>query len=84
MKVEDVTRKVQEALSDARVVPSGEACNLHLIIISPDFQDLSILKRQQMVLASLYENLATGELHAITLKTYTPCEWDSQPKPLLD
>lgn len=77
MNIDEVMIKVKEGLPDAQILPSGEACNLYLTIISDGFEGLSILKRQQRVLGTLHADLASGELHAVTLKTFTPGEWAS-------
>ena len=42
------------------------------------FQGLSLVKREQAVLAPVSAWLATGQLHAFTVKTYTQAEWDNR------
>ena len=38
----------------------------------------SAVQRQQRVYQTLRERLDTGELHALSFKTYTPQEWSAQ------
>lgn len=77
MNFKDVAEKVRSGLPDARIIPSGEACSLHLTVVSAQFEGLNTLRRQQRVLATLQSDLATGHLHAVTLKTFTDQEWAS-------
>ena len=78
MNIEDLARRVREDLSDAKILASGEACNLQLTVVSDQFETLSTLRRQQRVLATLHADLASGALHAVTLKTYTEQEWAAE------
>jgi monothiol glutaredoxin len=47
-------------------------------VISSQFVDLSLVKKQQLVLATLKEPLASGKLHAVSVKAYTPDEWQEK------
>lgn len=75
MNIQDLTQRVKEELPDAKILPSGEACNLHLTVVSAQFEGLSTLKRQQRILTTLHADIASGALHALTLKTFTEREW---------
>ncbi|MBT3216341.1 MAG: BolA family transcriptional regulator [Candidatus Marinimicrobia bacterium] len=47
------------------------------MIVSPNFEGLQLLKRHQMVYAAL-GNLMQNEIHAFSMKTFTPDEWANQ------
>lgn len=66
---------IKKGLRDAEVIVEGEGCSFSVIVVSRQFDNCSSLKKQQMVLDTVKEPLATGELHAITIKAYTPEEW---------
>lgn len=66
---------IKSELQDAEVIVEGEGCSFSVVVVSAQFEGCSLLKKQQMVLDSVKESLATGELHAITVKSYTPEEW---------
>jgi monothiol glutaredoxin len=70
-----VTQLIQLAISDAKVQVDGVGCDLTITVVSEQFADLSLVKKQQQVLGSLKEPLATGQLHAVSVKAYTPDEW---------
>ena len=43
--------------------------------MSASFQGRSMVEQHQLVYAPLKTELASGELHALALKTYTPEQW---------
>lgn len=63
---------------DAQIAIEGQGCNLTVRVISGQFADQSMVKQHQGVMATLTEPLASGRLHAVTLKTFTPEQWQAQ------
>jgi BolA family transcriptional regulator, general stress-responsive regulator len=55
-------------------VHQAEGTHLHITIVSPQFENLSLLDRHRLVHAALREAFA-GDLHALELKTLSPAEW---------
>ena len=45
------------------------------VIVSTEFAELTLVKRQQRVYQTLRDKLDSGELHALSMKTLTPEEW---------
>ena len=43
-------------------------------VISDDFADLSMIKRHKLVYAGVNAEIASGELHALTIIAKTPAE----------
>jgi acid stress-induced BolA-like protein IbaG/YrbA len=41
---------------------------------------LSLVKKQQKVYATLGDKITSGEVHALTIKTYTSDEWAKAQK----
>ena len=52
----------------------GDGCNCSTVVVSSAFEGMSLLARQKMVLATVRENIDSGELHALTIKARTPEE----------
>jgi monothiol glutaredoxin len=71
----EVVEMVQKGISDAKVMVEGQGCDLLITVVSSQFSDLTLVKKQQMVMATLKEPLASGKLHAVSIKAYTPDEW---------
>ncbi len=68
----EVERLIKSAYPDARIEIDGEGCNLSITVVSEAFAGLSLVKQQQGVMAVLADVLASGRLHAVSLKTLTP------------
>jgi monothiol glutaredoxin len=71
----EVEKLVRQGIPDAQVYVEGAGCDLSLVVVSDQFTDLTPVKEQQLVLATLKEPLASGKLHAVSVKAYTPDEW---------
>jgi acid stress-induced BolA-like protein IbaG/YrbA len=56
----------------------GDGQHFQAIVVSSEFVGKSRVQRQQRVYQTLKEKLATGELHALSFKTFTPEEWSAQ------
>lgn len=55
-------------------VPAGSETHFKVVIVSPAFEGLSLVRRHQAVYAQLQAQLAGG-VHALALHTYTGAEW---------
>jgi BolA protein len=78
MTEQEVVAKIQAALSDAQVFVSGEDCHLTLTIVSDAFLGKALLARHRLIQALFKEELASGNLHALSLVTRTPAEQAQQ------
>ncbi|MFU8787935.1 MAG: Grx4 family monothiol glutaredoxin [Methylobacter sp.] len=75
ISIGEVVQLVQHGIDDAQVMVEGEGCDLTVTVVSAQFDGLSIVKKQQLVLATLKQPLASGKLHAVSVKAFTPDEW---------
>jgi monothiol glutaredoxin len=75
---ETVKGLIQASINDAEIFIEGAGCDLTITVISQQFTELSLVKKQQLVLMSLTEPLADGRLHAVSVKAYTPNEWQDK------
>ena len=77
LSIRDIEQLVQQGMPDATVLVDGEGCDLLISVVSEQFIDLALVKKQQLVMATLKEPLASGKLHAVSVKAYTPDEWQA-------
>ena len=68
------TKKIELGIEQSLVTMEGDGCNCSAVVVSPIFEGLSLLQRQRAVLAVVSEEIKSGELHALSVKTYTPNE----------
>jgi len=59
------------------VAVQGDGQHFEAVIVSSEFAGLNRVKRQQRVNAILKARFDTGELHALSMKTLTPEEWNA-------
>jgi len=78
MQPQEIKILIETGLPGATVILGGEGCNSQVTVISPDFEGKSLLQQQRMVYASLGDKFSTGEIHALSIKSFTPAQWESR------
>jgi acid stress-induced BolA-like protein IbaG/YrbA len=53
----------------------GDGRHWQALVVSPEFEGLRAIKRHQRVYATLGSRMHTDEVHALSMKTFTPAEW---------
>ena len=66
------------ALTDAIVTGDGSHCQV--IAVGDLFDGMSRVKQQQAVYAPLMEYIADNRIHALSIKAYTPAQWERDRK----
>jgi acid stress-induced BolA-like protein IbaG/YrbA len=56
----------------------GDGRHWYATLVSAEFEGLRLIKRHQRVYATLGQKMHTDEVHALSMKTYTPSEWAKQ------
>jgi len=74
MTLTEIQKKLESTIEQSQVTMEGDGCNCSTLVVSPIFEGMSLLARQRMVLASVRENIDSGELHALSIKARTPAE----------
>ncbi len=75
MTLQELQQKLTNGLPNAKIELSGDGCNCSVIVVSENFEGVSLLNRQKMVLAVVKDEIASGELHALSIKAKTPNEY---------
>lgn len=78
MQPEDVKTLLEARIENCDFHIQGEGCNFQVTAISERFAGLTPVKRQQLVYGALSEEIASGALHAISIRTFTPAQWAKQ------
>lgn len=77
MELGEIKELLEAGLGDSKVDVSGDGHSLDIRVVGAVFEGLNKVKRQQKVYSILRELIASGELHAVTMQTYTPTEMES-------
>ena len=56
---------------------TGDGRHWYATIVSSEFEGQRSIQRHQRVYATLGGRLQSDEVHALSMKTYTPAEWAS-------
>ncbi|MDH3326265.1 MAG: BolA/IbaG family iron-sulfur metabolism protein [Gammaproteobacteria bacterium] len=73
----DIKSLIEKGIPGAEVILGGDGCNANVIVISDAFDGQSMLKQQKMVYATLGDLITNGTIHALSIKSYTPTQWDA-------
>ncbi len=80
MDPEEIKRLIQAGLPNCEVMVKGDGSHFDAIIVGEVFAGKSLVKQQQLVYATVNDRIRSGELHALSIKTYTPAEWETARK----
>ena len=75
---ETIADIIRKAVPDSTVhVLGDDGQHFSALVISAQFEGVSLIKQHKMVMTPLKEEFAE-RLHALQLKTFTPEKWDAQ------
>lgn len=72
--IEDIKTRIEGALDDAEVEVAGEGGRYELRVVARQFEGMNRVKRQQAVYAAIGDLIASGAIHAVTIRASTPAE----------
>ncbi len=74
MTPDRIEQLIAERMPDARIDVSGDEGKFVANVVSDAFEGLTPLKRHKLVYACVNDEIASGELHALTIVAKTPAE----------
>lgn len=75
---EEIEKRFRELDDVTYVKVEGDGYQYQLIVVTDLFVNKPKVARQQWVYAQLNDLITTGKLHALTMKTWTKKEWETQ------
>jgi len=75
MTNEELQTLISTNLPCAHIELSGDGRHWYATIVSSEFEGKRLIQRHQRVYATLGGSMQTDEVHALSMKTYTPAEW---------
>ena len=75
MQSEDIQAMIERGLPDAEVQVTGDGRHFDAVIVSEAFAGKSLLEQHRMVYSTLGGKIG-GDIHALTLRTYTRAQWE--------
>ena len=78
MDAEQIQTLIAAGLPCEHVQVEGDGRHWFAVIVSAQFEGKRPIARHQRVYATLGERLKSDEVHALSMKTFTPAEWAAQ------
>lgn len=80
MENTEVKRLIESGIEGVEATVNGDGSHYDALVVGAVFEGKSLLQKQKMVYACLNEHIASGQIHALTIKAYTPEEWEKARK----
>jgi acid stress-induced BolA-like protein IbaG/YrbA len=69
-----IEHSIREGLSCTHLEVKGDGAHFEAVIVSPQFAGLTRVRQHQLVYRALGERMRE-EIHALSMKTFSPDEW---------
>ena len=80
MDTNEIKQVLMEKLSLDEVIVNGDGSHFQVIAVGSLFDGMSRVKQQQAVYAPLMEYIADNRIHPLSIKAYTPAQWERDRK----
>lgn len=79
MLPDEIKKLIEGGLPEAKAQVEGDGTHFTAIVVSSIFANKTRLQKQQLVYDTVRTPLMNGTLHALSVKTFTPEEWQAIP-----
>ena len=79
MNESEIQLLIEEKLPESQVAvvdTRGSGDHFEIMVISDNFEGISLIDRHRIIHSALGENLG-GSIHAVEIKAYTPKQWEA-------
>lgn len=80
METNEIKQVLMEKLTLDDAIVTGDGSHFQVIAIGSMFDGMSRVKQQQTIYAPLMEYIADNRIHALSIKAYTPAQWERDRK----
>ena len=78
MQPNEIKALLDAGLENCDVRVEGEGSHFDILVIGEVFAGLRSVQKQQLVYGVLREQISSGTIHAVNIRTYTASEWEAQ------
>jgi acid stress-induced BolA-like protein IbaG/YrbA len=71
---DSIEQSIRAGLACTHLEVTGDGAHFEAVVVSPSFAGLSRVRQHQLVYAALGERMRE-EIHALSMKTFSPEEW---------
>ncbi|MDP3617572.1 MAG: BolA family protein [Rhodoferax sp.] len=80
MTADQIKDLIAASLLCEHITLKGDGRHWFATIVSPEFEGKRAIQRHQRVYDTLGMKMQNDEVHALSMKTYTPAEWAALPQ----
>ncbi len=80
MTADQIRDLIAASLVCEHITLKGDGRHWFATIVSPEFEGKRAIQRHQRVYDTLGTKMQNDEVHALSMKTYTPAEWAALPQ----
>lgn len=77
MREQDIKQLLEQNIPDVMVTVTGDGTHFEAVLVGEIFAGKTLVQRHQIVYRALGEKMGT-DIHALSLQTYTPDQWDKK------
>ena len=77
MTADEVKVLVEQGIEGAQVEINGDGDRFDILVVADAFTGLMPVKKQQLVYACINDRIESGDIHAVSIKAYTPEAWET-------
>ena len=75
MTAQELQTLIAAGLPCEHLQVEGDGRHWYATLVSAEFEGKRLIQRHQRVYATLGDKMKTDEVHALSMKTYSPAEW---------
>ena len=76
MTAQELQDLIGAGLPCAHLHVQGDGRHWYATLVSAEFEGKRLIQRHQRVYATLGNRMVTDEVHALSMRTYSPSEWE--------
>ncbi|REH38729.1 acid stress-induced BolA-like protein IbaG/YrbA [Paraperlucidibaca baekdonensis] len=76
MNAHEIEQRLKAAITDAEhIAVEGDGGKFTVTVVHTAFETLRPVAKQQLIYGPLQADIASGAIHAVSMRTFTPEEW---------
>jgi acid stress-induced BolA-like protein IbaG/YrbA len=76
MHPDEIRALIEQGLPGSQVTVSGDGRHFEAVVVSEAFRGKPSIRQHRMVYGTLGDRFDSDALHALSIKTYTPEQWE--------
>lgn len=78
MECNEIEKLLTDALALEQVTVTQDGTHYKIVAVGECFDGMNRVKQQQTIYGPIMDHVTSGELHAITIKAFTPEQWQRE------